>query len=272
MRSTNAKEDQPLVSVVITCYNNEKTILKAIQSAIDQSYKNIQIIVVDDFSKDRSRDVLVGVSDSRFNFIFLPKNCGVSAARNAGYRQAKGDFVTQLDGDDYYHPDKIENEVNVAVKNSGAAVFSRFEVIKNGRSIWKFGDIIRKSEVISYRGILYRTEYLGRDWLIPASVLNNIYFDEGRNLYEDWHFALNVARRTNVFYIDKIGTYYMKSNDSLSAKSWSYHRAALNDVFCENSQSKLARFVFRIMNSNQYANKLLSLLLNWAKIYRFFPI
>ena len=271
MQSARALENTPLVSVIITCFNNEKTIFKAIKSVTDQSYQNLQIIVVDDFSTDKSRDIVLKFSDPRCQLISMPKNSGVSSARNAGYRHATGEFVTQLDGDDYIHFEKIENEVRAAAEHKGAAVFSKFVVVHNGIQVFRFGDLFRSSSTISYLGILYRAEYIGRDWLIPRIILEEIDFDESRSLYEDWQFAIHVARKTDVIYIDKIGTYYVKSNGSLSAKPWKYHRAALNDIFSGHSSSKTGSRIFSFINRSQYLGKLITLILNWTRIYKFFP-
>ena len=137
MQTARALENTPLVSVIITCFNNEKTILKAIKSVIDQSYQNLQIIVVDDFSTDQSRDIVLKVSDPRCQLISMSKNSGVSSARNAGYWHATGEFVTQLYGDDYIHFEKIENEVRAAAEHKGAAVFSKFVVVHNGIQVFR---------------------------------------------------------------------------------------------------------------------------------------
>lgn len=272
MLNNSALPDPPMVSVVITCYNNQTTILKAIQSVIDQTYKNLQIIVVDDCSTDQSRDVVSSVSDPRFKLISLPKNGGVSSTRNMGYRNATGAFITQLDGDDFLHPEKIKNEVTTALQNPGSAVFSKYVVVQDGRKIFRLADLSRKSSVISYAGLLYRTEYLGRDWLIPAAVLQDHSFDENISLYEDWKFAIHVARRCKVLYVNEVGTYYVKFTGSLSSKPWADHRSALNNIFFEFSENKLARFIFVAINQNMYFNKAITAILNWTRAFRFFPV
>lgn len=271
MSSTDRVCSTPLVSVIITCYNCEKTILRAVQSVLDQSYKNLEVIVIDDCSTDQSHQVLLSLSDSRCEVISKQNNEGVSRARNAGYERANGDFVTQLDGDDYMHPDKIKNEVEASILHRGSAVFSRYVVVQDGKRVIKFGDLLRKSRQISPVGILYRTEYAGRDWLIPANVLNGLAFDEGKNLYEDWKFAVQIARRCNVIFIDQVGTYYIKYNKTLSVRPWKDHRTALNTIFFELSNDKLARFIFFALNHNKFINKFVTAFLNWTKAYKFFP-
>ena len=94
-----------LVSVIIPVYNAEKYIENCLKSVINQTYKNVEIICVDDGSKDRSSEIIKNLSAafSKIRYIFQ-ENAGVSAARNNGLSVAEGDFIVFLDSDDYIHP------------------------------------------------------------------------------------------------------------------------------------------------------------------------
>ena len=94
-------KDHPLVSVVITCFNNSSYIERCIESVLNQTYPNIEIIVVNDHSTDNSLDLIMRYS-SKIKVINNKINIGVSASRNRGYSATSGLYVTQLDGDDMF--------------------------------------------------------------------------------------------------------------------------------------------------------------------------
>ncbi|EMR14352.1 family 2 glycosyl transferase [Methylophaga lonarensis MPL] len=102
----------PLVSIVIPCYNRERYITDALNSALNQTYSNIEIIVVDDGSTDKTLEVLSGYADKIQ--IISQTNKGVSAARNAGFYASKGDYVVFLDSDDWMSDDLVEKHVQTA--------------------------------------------------------------------------------------------------------------------------------------------------------------
>ncbi|MBB3170082.1 glycosyltransferase family 2 protein [Simiduia aestuariiviva] len=110
----NNSKSSPLVSIVVIAYNLESLISDAIESCLSQSYSNIEIIVVDDGSTDRTQDVI-----KRFDDVTLVRQLnsgGCSSPRNTGLQAANGEFVCFLDGDDKYHPDKIVRQVSLLSK------------------------------------------------------------------------------------------------------------------------------------------------------------
>ncbi len=104
------KQKDPLVSVVIPVFNCEKYIKACLESIINQSYKNLEIIIINDGSSDESRNIIkeVYTADSRVKFIDK-KNEGVSITRNLGIELSSGDFITFIDGDDFVAPTFIED-------------------------------------------------------------------------------------------------------------------------------------------------------------------
>ncbi|MBD0302049.1 MAG: glycosyltransferase family 2 protein [Tolypothrix sp. T3-bin4] len=98
------------VSVIIPVYKAEKYIASTLQSALDQTYKNIEILIIDDGSPDRSIEICQQFTDTRIKFI-RQKNRGLPGARNTGIRHAKGEYLTLLDADDLWSPEKLEKHV-----------------------------------------------------------------------------------------------------------------------------------------------------------------
>ena len=103
---------KPLVTVVVPAYNTEKYIDKCLQSLLNQSYREIEVIVIDDGSKDRTNEICKKYeqADSRF-LLISKKNTGVSDTRNVGIHHAKGKFIIFVDSDDYVTNDYIDTLV-----------------------------------------------------------------------------------------------------------------------------------------------------------------
>src|SRR5262245_3615788 len=97
-----------LVSILIPCFNAARFVAKTIESALDQTHKNIEIIVVDDGSTDNSAEVVANYGSVQ---LLRQKNAGVTCARNVALRRSRGDFIQYLDADDLISPDKIERQL-----------------------------------------------------------------------------------------------------------------------------------------------------------------
>lgn len=240
---------KPLVSVVITCFNDQNYIQKSIASVLNQSYGNVEVIVVDDCSEDGTVQLIrrhfPGVS-----LLVNSKNLGVSASRNIGYRSSRGNFVTQLDSDDMFHPEKIEKEVCAALEFPGAIVSSRTTICEESADL---PSSIPKSKSMRKRWIQintvkYRLGEFGRDWLIPAALIKEVEYDPRHSLYEDWKFKLDLIQRAPVVLLDSPGTFYRKTHGGLSKKTPRQHRISLYMIFRElYPKEKPQAFLFWIL-------------------------
>ena len=103
---------QPLVSILIPCYNAEKWVSDMLRSALGQTWSKIEVILVDDGSKDRSLEIARSFQRKNLKIIGQ-ENQGASAARNCAYSEAQGDFIQYMDADDLLSPDKIESQMRL---------------------------------------------------------------------------------------------------------------------------------------------------------------
>lgn len=101
----------PIVSIIIPTYNREELIGESIQSVLDQTFRDFELIVIDDGSTDGTNDIVRSFSDNRINYIHQ-KNSGRSSARNRALKIACGSYITFLDSDDLYLPDKLQTQVD----------------------------------------------------------------------------------------------------------------------------------------------------------------
>jgi len=114
-------ENTPLVSIIIPCYNREKYISDAINSVLNQSYSNIEIIVVDDGSTDQSVSIVSKYHD-QVKLIVQP-NGGVNSARNRGFAESSGEYVIFLDSDDWFSPNLVEQHIATSQKFPNVSIY-----------------------------------------------------------------------------------------------------------------------------------------------------
>ncbi len=134
----------PKVSVNICCYNSEKFIKETIQSVLDQTYKEFEIIIIDDGSKDKTGEIVKSIKDSRVKY-YYQDNMGLSASRNRALEMSKGEYVALLDHDDIWEPEKLEKQVALidSNKNLGLVFSDSYIIDKNGKIKGTFFELNR---------------------------------------------------------------------------------------------------------------------------------
>lgn len=211
------------ISVVVPVYNVEKYIEQCLDSIIDQTYRDLQIILVDDGSTDGSAIICdeYAAKDSRISIIHQP-NGGVSVARNTGIEAATGDYLTFVDSDDWLESGMYEKMVNQLNNSSGLDMVMCDSTLITKDSEIKSTDFIRegyysKSQIVSeLYPVLLVTEDFGKiplvsvwNCLMKRSILmhHHIRFDPGLRYGEDYLFMPEILIHTTSFYYLK-GTHY----------------------------------------------------------------
>ena len=134
----NGRESNPIVTVLVSVYNGELFIEDTLRSVMDQSYHNMQIIVIDDCSKDKSRKVIERMAeiDQRIEPIYMEYNSNVCKAINTGYEKAKGKYIAVIGHDDIWKKDKIEKQVQfMEMYPEYAACFTLVDIIDDDKEI-----------------------------------------------------------------------------------------------------------------------------------------
>lgn len=116
-------DGSPLVSVVMSCYNSEKYLKEAIDSILNQSYKNFEFIIWNDGSKDSSEDIIKEYTDSRIRY-FFHENTGLGTALNLACKEAKGKYIARMDSDDISLPTRLEEEVDYLENHENVVLLS----------------------------------------------------------------------------------------------------------------------------------------------------
>ena len=195
---------QPLISVIIPAYNSEETIERAVSSVLNQSYENVEAIVVDDGSKDGTADAVRGMmKDNSRVRLLSKKNAGVSAARNDGIRMASGEWFVTLDADDYIDTDMIRRLWETADECGADTVICGFRMVyDDGRKKAfrmeedytdekeefidaVFIELYDKHMISTHSNKLYKTSLVRQ---------NQIYYNENLAVNEDIDFVLRYLR------------------------------------------------------------------------------
>jgi hypothetical protein len=116
-------ENVPLISIIIPCYNDAQYIEQSVNSALNQTYPNKEVIVVDDGSNDETKAVLKKL-ESQITKLITQENKGQSTARNVGIKEAKGDYILVLDSDDFFEPSFCVKAITLFMKNNDAKIIT----------------------------------------------------------------------------------------------------------------------------------------------------
>lgn len=149
--------NEPLVSIITPVYNAERFLSDTIKSVQNQTYKNWEILLIDDCSKDNSAQIIKEFQkyDNRIKYIKLKKNSGASVSRNEGIRNAKGRFIAFVDSDDIWKLEKLEIQIKYMLKENLGFTFTSYRYMKeNGELTNK---IAKAPSKINYNGLLKNT-------------------------------------------------------------------------------------------------------------------
>ena len=127
--SDGIEREAGLVSVIMPSYNTAPYIKETIQSVLNQTYTNWELIIVDDCSTDNTDEVLETIKDNRIRYFKNEKNSGAAISRNKALREAKGQWIAYLDSDDLWMPEKLEKQINFMVENGYAFSYTNYEEI-----------------------------------------------------------------------------------------------------------------------------------------------
>ncbi|MFI0490942.1 glycosyltransferase family 2 protein [Flavobacterium sp.] len=187
--------ENPLVSIITPTFNSEKFITQTIKSIQDQTYINWEMIIVDDCSSDKTVSIIADFVklDSRIQLFQLEKNSGTGIARNYALTKTKGRYISFLDSDDLWKPEKLEKQINFLLTNKLPFTFSFYECIdESGKSLNKrveapinlsYKQLFFCNYVGNLTGI-YEVKYFGKitissirkrqDWMLWLTILKKI--------------------------------------------------------------------------------------------------
>lgn len=205
-----------MISIVIPCYNDAQYIEQAINSALNQTYINKEVIVVDDGSNAETKAVLKKI-EPKITKLITQENKGQSTARNVGIREAKGNYILVLDSDDFFEPTFCEKAIEIFIKQKATKLVTCFATL-----LLADGSIVihePKGGTIS--NFMYSNDALGtslfkkEDWECIGG-----YDEDMRKGFEDWEFFIRLLKDGGAAEVIHEPLYnYRKRNDSTTSKA-----------------------------------------------------
>lgn len=205
------------ISVIIPVYNSSTYLRKCLDSVVNQTLKDIEIIVINDGSTDDSKNIIEEYSCKYKNIIFIDqKNKGIGKTRNIGIKKATGEYITFVDSDDYIKENMLEEYYKYAKKHNFDLVIGSYIKKINNKEIIFENNKFKTGNVKTTPQILYLIEYGPWAKLYKREMLinNNIYFDEKRK-YEDMPFVSKALLKSKLIgQITEPYYYYIIHNNS----------------------------------------------------------
>jgi len=251
-------DNKKMVSIIIPTYNRGKYIREAIQSVLNQTYQNFEIIVSDDGSTDNTKEVVESFNDRRIKY-FWNKNSGLPAvARNIGIKKSSGKYIAFLDSDDLWLAKKLEKQINEFEKNENIGLVCSHRIYFDEKKEW-----IKKINIndkdFTFKSLFIRNKVTCSTVIVKRSIFDNIgLFNECTKLQagEDYEMWLRIANSYRIKYIQEPLVKYR------------HHSNVIRKNFVERVNMLLAIYE-SLLDSNIISNNLYELItevLNFQKV------
>ena len=256
----NVMEDEvmkrfPKVSIIIPCYNKGKYVKAAVESALHQTYSNIEIVCIDDASTDNSREILRHIANERKNVVLIEEssNVGVCRARNKAINFASGEYILPLDADDTIEPTYVEKAITIFTTNPAISiVYSRCRDLSTKKELFvhKTLDTLLFRNVITCSSIFKKTAFSLCRGYDPALT------DYG---CEDWDLYLSFLENGLLFHkIDEILFNYRTNTEKNRSVIQKIHSRRILEIIFENHinlYKKDRRVIENIFTGDEYKQK-----------------
>lgn len=208
------------VSIIMAAYNAEKTIKKAIQSVIAQSYPYWELLVINDCSKDSTVSVVeeLAKTDARIRLMHNDSNSGVSKTRQRGVNCATGEWIAILDSDDAWQEDKLEKQLMLAKKKDATLVFTGSAFMDDKTAIldWQ----MHVPDTITYKQLLKQNLISNSSVLVKSDIYRK-HFVVGDDMHEDYAIWLSMLKAGHIAYgIDEPLLVYRVTASSKTGNKW----------------------------------------------------
>jgi glycosyltransferase involved in cell wall biosynthesis len=232
--------NKPLISIIIPCYNDVEYIVQSVHSAINQTYENKEIIIVDDGSNDSTKKVLNKLKP-KVDKIISQDNQGVCVARNIGIESSKGSLILVLDSDDFFEPEFLEEAYIKFINNPNVGMVTCWSnvITPKGKILY-----VTKPTGGGVNYVLYHNNAMGsclfsKDVWIKVGGYD-INMKEG---YEDWEFNISVAKKGyDIVVIDKVLFNYRSKILSRNTKALEHQKKIRKYVFTKHKDIAIKNY------------------------------
>ncbi len=265
------KDFQPLVSVIINCFNGEKYLREAIDSVMNQTYTNWELIFWDNQSTDYTAEIVKSYKDDRIRYFYAPQHTPLGEARNLAVKEAKGEYINFLDADDVWMPEKLAEQIKLIVPGECEVVYTPFELFiideenKNKAMLKMFNSIknYRPKEKNMYKELLEQNRIVFSTVIFNKELYNKVGGINPRfKQNEDYDILLKCALQTNFACTKETRAKYRIHGNNNSNEIWNlgyFENRVIFNLLPESSYVKDAIVknetriaTYMIINNRQY--------------------
>jgi glycosyltransferase involved in cell wall biosynthesis len=208
--------NNPLISIITPNFNASQFISRTINSVLNQTYKNWELLIVDDCSTDNSVEIIEKfvLEDARIKLFKTSHSSGPANTRNLGIKQALGTYIAFLDSDDYWDVNKLAIQIKTMLENELSFTFTGYYVVSEGNQKLK---LVKPKHFVNYTDLL-TNNYIGcLTVMYSVDALGKVYFPNILKR-QDWALWLAITKTgIKAIGIDKPLAYYTKRNNSISS-------------------------------------------------------
>ena len=244
--------NQPYASVLMLSYNHERFISEAIESVLNQTYTNFELIIIDDASRDQSCQIISRYAniDSRIIKVFHQNNLGIARSSNEGFSMARGEYIAFFSSDDVWEQKKLEKQIEILQDKPNLAVWSDAMIVdKAGNPTGHLFTEKYHAEGKPKSGDLFSSllgsNYIcGQSMILKANLAREIQSDPGVVYLNDYKFMLELARKCDFYFINEPLVQYRIHGDNSISKNrdqWKMDAFRLSSFVLKNYSSKLSK-------------------------------
>lgn len=190
----------PVVSVIMPVYNSADFIKEAIESILNQTFSDFEMIVIDDCSTDNSAEIICSIQDERLVFLKNDVNLGVAKTLNRGIEVAKGKYIARMDADDVSLPDRFDKQVSFFEAHPDYILCGGFAVTYDGESQFVYPSVDNYLRPL----LLFQNVFVHPNVMFRADALKKLKYDEGFNFCEDYDLWFRCSRMGKIMVLPHI--------------------------------------------------------------------
>lgn len=213
-------EENAKISVIIPTYNRGNLIGKSLNSVLNQTYQNFEVIVVDDGSTDNTSKVIERIHDDRIKYIKLNDNKGGSNARNIGIKNAKGKYISFQDSDDLFYPNKLELQLQNIINKNSNLDFCKIKVIYNSTYSYFYPNKKQEQSILSgkiFDELISEGNFIStQSMLVQRNFMRKFFFDINMPRLQDFDVILRMIPKVKISYTQNPLVELHIQNDSVT--------------------------------------------------------
>ena len=261
---SSIKNQKPLISIIMNCYNGQKYLNRSVKSVLSQTYKNWELIFWDNCSLDKSKKIFKKFKDNRLKYFKAKSHTTLYQARNLAVKKCKGYYICFLDVDDLWFKNKLEIQKNFFLKNKCKILYSAFQTFKS-KKIINFINV--KTGLNTTEDLLNNYRIAIMTVMLEKKIFNKIKFNNKYQIIGDFDFFLKASLKFSIHSINSCLGKYRVHKESLSVKKIDLYFDELvywlKENFKKYNKYSLKKLIFNIFKI--FIKKQFFLFLNFIK-------